>query len=127
MFSASVPPPVAATVLGGIEVIENEPWLRQQLLENVGYAIKKLGPFGFYSTPQAAIITLALPEKMDIRKSACLFHEKNIFLNPVEYPAVPVSKQRFRISIMATHTRQDIDKLATAVEEVWGDSEAYTY
>lgn len=127
MFSASIPPPVAATVLGGIEVIETEPWLRQQLLDNVQYAIKKLNPFGFYASPQAAIITLALPEKMDIRKSACLFHEKNIFLNPVEYPAVPASKQRFRISIMATHTLHDIDKLATAVEEVWGDSNAYTY
>lgn len=127
MFSASIPPPVAATVLGGIEVIETEPWLRQQLLSNVEYAIKKLKPFGFYAPPQAAIITLALPEKMDIRKSAYLFHEKDIFLNPVEYPAVPASKQRFRISMMATHTQEDIDRLATVVEEVWNDPDAYSF
>ncbi|MFZ9388383.1 MAG: aminotransferase class I/II-fold pyridoxal phosphate-dependent enzyme [Chitinophagaceae bacterium] len=127
IFSASIPPPVAATVLGGIEVIESEPWLRQQLLDNVKYTIGKLKPFGFFATPQAAIITLALPEKMDIKKSARLFHEKNIFLNPVEYPAVPAGKQRFRISLMASHTRADIDKLATAVEEVWDDRNAYTY
>ncbi|MEP7376652.1 MAG: pyridoxal phosphate-dependent aminotransferase family protein [Chitinophagaceae bacterium] len=126
MFSASIPPPVAATVLGGLEVIENEPWLRQQLLSNAEYAIKKLNPFGFYSPPQAAIITLGLPEKMDIRKAAYLFHQKDIFLNPVEYPAVPASKQRFRISMMSTHTRQDIDRLATVVEEVWNDNNAYS-
>lgn len=126
MFSASIPPPVAASVLGGLEVMESEPWLRLKLHDNVEYAINKLRPFGFYAAPQAAIITLALPEKMDIRKSACLFHEKAIFLNPIEYPAVPASKQRFRISLMATHTKQDIDRLATAVEEVWNNAEAYT-
>jgi len=125
IFSASIPPPVAATVLGGIEVIENEPWLRMQLNSNVKYAIEKLRPFGFYATPSAAIITLALPTQMNIRKAALLFHEKNIFINAVEYPAVPASKQRFRISIMATHTKEDIDALATATEEIWNDPIAY--
>lgn len=126
IFSASIPPPVAATVLAGLDVMENEPWLRLQLLDNVRYAIKKLEPFGFHSSPQAAIITLGLPANMDIRSAALLFHQKKIFINPIEYPAVPASKQRFRISMMATHTKEDIDKLATAVEEVWNDPQAYS-
>jgi glycine C-acetyltransferase len=126
IFSASIPPPVAATVLGGIEVIENEPWLRIQLMENTSYAIKRLRPFGFYAPPQAAIITLAVPERMDIRKAAIAFHQKNIFLNPVEYPAVPANRERFRISMMATHTKKDIDELATVTEEIWNDPTVYT-
>jgi glycine C-acetyltransferase len=125
IFSASFPPPVAAAVLGGIEVIENEPWLRMQLNSNVKYAIEKLRAFGFYATPSAAIITLALPPQMDIRKAALLFHEKNIFINAVEYPAVPASKQRFRISIMATHTKEDIDALAAVTAEIWNDAKVY--
>jgi len=126
IFSASIPPPVAATVLAGLEVIEDEPWLRTQLLANVKYAIEKLKPFGFYASPEAAIITLRLPENMDIRKAAYLFHLKNIFINPVEYPAVPANKQRFRISIMATHTKEDIDRLAMATGEVWNDRAVYS-
>jgi len=126
IFSASIPPPVAATVLGGIEVIENEPWLRIQLMENTKYAIEKLSPFGFYAPPEAAIITLTLPGKMDIRKAALLFHQKDIFLNSVEYPAVPANRQRFRISIMATHTKNDIDRLANVTEEIWNDPQAFT-
>lgn len=126
IFSASIPPSVAATVLAGLDVLENEPWLREQLLSNVQYAVKKLESFGFHAPPKAAIITLALPQNMDIRKAAYLFHQKNIFINPVEYPAVPSGKQRFRISLMATHTKEDIDKLATAVEEVWNDRDVYS-
>ncbi|MFN2438449.1 MAG: aminotransferase class I/II-fold pyridoxal phosphate-dependent enzyme, partial [Chitinophagaceae bacterium] len=126
IFSASIPPPVAATVLAGLEVIESEPWLRRQLFNNVDYAIEKLTLFEFYAPPQAAIITLKLPENMDIRNAAYLFHQKNIFINPVEYPAVPANKQRFRISIMATHTKEDIDTLATAAEEIWDDRFSYS-
>lgn len=125
MFSASIPPTVAATVLGGIEVLEKEPWLRQQLLENVQYAIEKLKPFGFSATPQAAIIALKLPPNMDIRKSSLSFHEKGIFINTIEFPVVPTSRERFRISIMSDHTKEDIDRLATVVEEVWNAPDLY--
>jgi 7-keto-8-aminopelargonate synthetase-like enzyme len=59
---------------------------------------------------------------MDIRKAAKGFHRRGIFLNSVEYPAVPVSQQRFRISVMATHTPADIRRLVTAVHEIWEES-----
>jgi aspartate aminotransferase-like enzyme len=44
-----------------------------------------------------------------------------VFVNSVEYPAVPLSQQRFRISIMATHTTADIDALLSAVQHVWSE------
>ena len=56
---------------------------------------------------------------MDISKAAIKFHEKGLFVNSIEYPAVPVSKQRFRKSLTAIHTKADIDNLAEAVEEIW--------
>lgn len=127
IFSASVPPPVVAAVLGGLEVMEQEPWLQMQLLENTKYAIEKLKAFEFCATPEAAIIALKVPMQMDIRKAAFLFHQKNIFINSIEYPAVAANRERFRLSFMATHTKKDIDKLAEAVEQVWNDAEAYSY
>ena len=39
MFSASLPPVVIAAVLGGLDVLEREPWLRQRLRHNVRYAV----------------------------------------------------------------------------------------
>jgi glycine C-acetyltransferase len=127
IFSASVPPPIAASVLGGLDVMENEPWLQKQLLENVAYAKNNLAAFDFCAKPEAAIIALKLPDGMNIRAASLLFHQKNIFINPIEYPAVPVSCQRFRISFMATHTKSDIDRLAEAVHDVWNDEKAYFF
>jgi glycine C-acetyltransferase len=51
---------------------------------------------------------------------AC-FERAGLFVNVVQYPAVPVGQQRLRISLMATHTRADIDRLLGCVEEVWSE------
>ena len=127
IFSASIPPPVLATVLAGLDIMEQEPWLQIQLLENTKYAAEKLKAFEFCATPEAAIIAIKIPGYMDIRKAALLFHQKNIFINAIEYPAVAAGRQRFRISMMAAHTKKDIDALAKAFEEVWNDHNAYSY
>lgn len=127
MFSASLPPPVIGAVLAGLDVIENEPELIQSLHENVKYAASGLQNLGFDVTPQAAIIALRVPPQMNIRKAARHFHEAGIFVNSIEYPAVPVDQQRFRISLMATHTKEDIDQLCECIEEVWSLSDCNTY
>jgi glycine C-acetyltransferase len=119
MFSAALPPTALAAVLAGIDVIENEPWLRERLLENARYAIEKLRPFGLTTQPEAAILALQVPEWMDLRKANYHIHKQGIFLNAIEYPAVPEGKERFRISLMAAHTRADIDRLAALIAEIW--------
>jgi glycine C-acetyltransferase len=119
MFSASLPPVVVAAVLAGLKVIKNEPELIKYLHENVRYASKGLKKIDINIKPQSAILALHVPETMNIRDAAHHFHKSGIFVNSIEYPAVPLNQQRFRISLMATHTKEDIDRLLTVIEEVW--------
>lgn len=119
MFSAALPPAVLAAVLAGIDVVEGQPELRERLLDNARYAIQKLQPFGVISKPEAAIIALKVPDWMDVRKANRFIHERGIFLNAIEYPAVPEGQERFRISVTTEHTKQDIDKLADVLEATW--------
>ncbi len=58
---------------------------------------------------------------MNIREMSLKFHNRGIFVNSIEYPAVPKSQERFRISIMATHTKEDIDRLFSVFEEIWDE------
>jgi glycine C-acetyltransferase len=119
MFSASLPPPVVAAVLAGIDVLENEPDLFHSLHNNIAYTKQLLREIGFNITTVTPIIAIIVPEVMDIRKAAYQFHKKGIFVNAIEYPAVPVHLQRFRISLMATHTRTDIETLVGCIDDVW--------
>jgi glycine C-acetyltransferase len=119
MFSAALPPVVLAAVLAGMDVIEKQPELREQLIDNAGYAIQKLKPFGVISKPEAAIVALKVPDWMDVRKANHFIDKNGIFLNAIEYPAVPQGQERFRISVTSEHTKQDIDRLAEVMEQTW--------
>jgi glycine C-acetyltransferase len=119
MFSASLPPMVLASVLSGLDVLEDEPERLTALHENVQYLSRGLCALGFNVKPQSAIIPIRVPESMNIRKAAYEFHRRGIFINAIEYPAVPLSQQRFRISVMTTHTKSDLDRLLAVVGEIW--------
>jgi glycine C-acetyltransferase len=119
MFSAALSPMVLAAVDAGLDVIEREPHRRTQLSDNIQYLTQKLNAIGFNIHPLTPIFVLPVPDYMEIRKAAYQFHQRGIFLNAVEYPAVPRHLQRFRISLMSDHTKEDMDRLITAIEEVW--------
>ena len=43
---------------------------------------------------------------------------EGVFINPVKYPAVGKHKSRFRMSISAAHTREDMDEGAEIIIRV---------
>ena len=119
MFSASVSPAVVAAVLAGLDVLKTEPERLENLRANINYTNECLNNLGFDAHNQSAIIPLRVPLNMNIREAAYEFHKRGIFMNSIEYPAVPLSQQRFRISLMATHTKSDIDRLIDTIDAVW--------
>lgn len=112
-FSASLPPTTAAAVLAGLDVIEQEPERRQELHENVRYLVQQLRSRGIETESSSAIVPVRVPR--GIRRVACRLHDAGIFVNAIEYPAVPKGKERLRVSVTSEHTRQDIDRLVDAL------------
>ena len=121
VFSAALPPTTLAAVDAGIDIIEQEPERRAYLLELAAYAADRLRDYGLQTQPAAAILALLVPRDMNIRLANRELHERGIFVNAIEYPAVGVNKQRFRVSLSANHTRADIDHLADALDAVWNN------
>ena len=118
-----------AAILAGMDVLEREPERQAQLMDNARLVAAGLRRLGFSVSPDSAIFSLPVPLSMNIRPMAFAFHQRGLFLNHIEFPAVKPSAQRFRISVMANHTREDLDRLLTAIEEVWatqllGDGQA---
>jgi 7-keto-8-aminopelargonate synthetase-like enzyme len=114
MFSAHLPVTTVAAVLAGLDVIAREPALLRRLHDNAAYLQKGLQFLGFDVPRGAAILPVHIPPRIDLREMSRRFDEEGIFLNSIEYPAVPQDQQRLRLSVMATHTREDLD-LAIAV------------
>ncbi len=120
VFSASLPPPTLAAVLAGLDLLEAEPERHAQLLRNAKQLTEGVRALG-HAVPQddSAIVALKVPLGMDIRAAAHAFHDRDLFVNHVEYPAVATSEQRFRLSVSADHTAADIRELIEGVEAVW--------
>ena len=120
MFSTSIPVVSVAAALAGIDLITNDSSLHARLWSNINYFVGCLRQIDIATpNPQSAIIPLQVPDTETIRKAAIEFSKRGIFVNTVEYPAVPRNKQRFRVSLMASHTLSQIDQLVEAIDQIW--------
>ena len=117
IFSASMPPASVATVLAALAVIEAEPERRAALWRNTRRmqdGLKSLGyDIGVSETPIIPVVTGQPIETWLLWKS---LYDGGIFTNPVIPPAVPDHSCRVRISMMATHTDEQIDFVLDAFE-----------
>jgi len=129
MFSASIPPPLVAAVIAGLDIIATEPERRKELRDNVSYFVEQIADtpeIQLTVKPEAGIVAIRVPENMNAKKAAAWLDNRGIFLNAVEYPAVPLHEQRFRISFMCTHQRNEIEYLLHCLKELYisGDCRA---
>jgi len=119
MFSASLPPASVAAVMKSLDIIDQEPERREALWENTRAMSTGLldlhYDIGSSNTPVIPILIGGMEKtfKMCIR-----LQEEGVFVNPVVPPAVPQNKALLRISLMATHTRQQIDIALSCLKKV---------
>jgi glycine C-acetyltransferase len=118
-FSINLPPAVAAAALAAIEVMESETEIHDNLWRNIKYLKENLLSLGFnVGNTESAIIPIIIGDGLTLRKMSKRIYEEGIYLSAVPYPAVPKGEERFRLSVMATHTKQDLDKTLEVLEKV---------
>jgi glycine C-acetyltransferase len=118
-FSINLPPAVAAAALAAIEVMESEPELHKNLWRNTKYMKENLRLLGFnIGNTESAIIPIIIGDNLTLRKMTKRIYEEGVYLNAIPYPAVPKGHERFRLSLMATHTKDDLDETLEIIEKV---------
>jgi 8-amino-7-oxononanoate synthase len=110
MFSASMTPASAATVLTAIEIMESEPERIKHLWDITNYALNGFKAAGFDTgKSETPIIPLFIRDDIKALKLTQLLLENGVFVNPVVSPAVPKEDCLIRYSLMATHTREQVE------------------
>jgi 8-amino-7-oxononanoate synthase len=123
IFSASMTPASAASVMAAMDIMISEPERINRLWENTHYALKRFRETGF-DTGKSETPIIPLFIRDDI-KALVLTREllsDGIFVNPIVSPAVPKENCLIRYSLMATHTREQIEisveKITKAAKEL---------
>ncbi len=110
IFSASMTPASVATVLEAIDIIEEEPERIERLWENTNYALEGFKSLGFNTgKSESPIIPLFIGDDIKALKLTQVLFEDGVFINPVVSPAVAKEDSLIRYSLMATHTKEQVD------------------
>lgn len=118
VFSAALPPPVAAAAKASFEVIEAEPERVKTLRSNVNYFIKGLQERGFDTLKtETPIVPIIAGDDERAWMMARLSQEQDIFVLPVVSPAVPVGTSRLRANVTAGHRLEEIEHAMNVFEQ----------
>ena len=116
IFSASMTPASAATVLASIEIMENEPERIKHLWDVTAHALEGFKSAGFdIGKSESPIIPLFIRDDIKALKLTQILLAEGIFVNPVVSPAVPKEDSLIRYSLMATHT---MDQVNISIEKI---------
>ena len=121
-FSTAMTPAASAALIMALKIIEEEPQWREKLWENANYlrnGFKANGFNTFTSETQIIPILVGLDEN-GIKFSRMLF-DRGIFAPCIRWPAVAKGEARIRFTVMATHTREQLDKLLGACKKIKED------
>jgi glycine C-acetyltransferase len=118
VFSAALPPSTCAGLIAAMDVIEKEPFWLTRLHENANLMRKGLEQLG-YDTGKSvsAVIPVMVGEDLTAYQLARFLHAQSIYVSPVTSPAVKRGLARLRVSVMATHSHEDILKALRAFEK----------
>ena len=110
IFSASITPASTAAVSAAFDIMESEPERIEHLWEMTHYALdgfRNMGcEIGNTSTP---IIPLFIRDNNKTFRITRELFDEGVFVNPVVSPAVPSDSTLIRFSLMATHTKEQLD------------------
>lgn len=119
VFSASLPPPLVAAVSAALDVIEEEPQLRERLWRNTRKMLRGYTEMGFdIGKSETPIIPIVIKDSGKVFQMCRLLYENGVFVNPVVSPAVPPGRELLRTSYMATHTEEQLDRVLEAFRDV---------
>jgi 8-amino-7-oxononanoate synthase len=128
IFSASIPPASAATAIACIDIIKKEPERIKHLWDNTHYMANALRTAGYdLGITETPIIPIYVRDNMKTFMFTKRLLDEGIFVNPVVSPAVPTESSLIRISLMATHTKEQIDRALEKINMVAKELELFEY
>ncbi|CDK97514.1 Tetrapyrrole biosynthesis, 5-aminolevulinic acid synthase [Magnetospirillum gryphiswaldense MSR-1 v2] len=127
IFSSSMPPMVAAAALASVKVLRRSPEIRQRHQERAATMKAKLAAQGIPVLPSVSHIVPVMVGNAALCKQASdlLLNKHGIYVQPINYPTVPVGTERLRITPTPLHTDEMMDHLVKSFVSVWDELELH--
>lgn len=125
IFSTAPVPASAATAAAGVGLIQSAEgvercrrvWERAAQAQRVGGILPlKTGPLT--TAASSPIIPLIIGDEQEAVRLAEALRARGLFIPAIRYPTVARGSARLRMTVTADHAREDLDQLASALQEI---------
>ncbi|NWH09676.1 MAG: 5-aminolevulinate synthase [Alphaproteobacteria bacterium] len=121
IFTTALPPAIAAGTLASVrhlKVSSAERSRHQNRVAKVRARLKAIG-IPMIDNPSHIIPVMVGNAKKCKQISDWLLENHGIYVQPINYPTVPKGTERLRITPSPLHSDGDIDRLISALSEIW--------
>jgi 5-aminolevulinate synthase len=121
IFTTALPPHIAAAATASIRHLKVSQSERLAQADRVAKVRRRLSAIGIpYLKNDSHIVPVMVGNAAKCKYlSDVLIERHGIYLQPINYPTVPKGTERLRITPSPLHSDQDIDKLVSALSELW--------
>lgn len=120
IFSASNTPAATAAAMEALHILKSEPERIEGLWKITNYALSQFKQAGFeIGETESPIIPLYVRDAIKTFEVTKKAFEKGIFINPVIPPACAPQDTLVRVALMATHTKDQVDRCVSALVDTF--------
>ena len=120
IFSASNTPAATACAMEALHIIQQEPERIEALWDVTRYALKRFREAGFeIGETESPIIPLYVRDTEKTFVATARAFDEGVFINPVIPPACAPHDTLVRVALMATHTKEQVDRAVAALGKVF--------
>lgn len=121
IFTTALPPALAAGALASVRHLKQSRIERARHQERVNQVRSRLDVLGIPHSPNPGhIIPVMVKDPVKCKWiSDILLDNHGIYVQPINYPTVPKGTERLRITPSPLHTDADIEKLVSALSDLW--------
>ncbi|HHT9135904.1 MAG TPA: 8-amino-7-oxononanoate synthase [Candidatus Wunengus sp. YC60] len=118
IYTTSLPPAACAASLAGLTLIQEDTSLIDKLWENIRYLKSQLSEFISNISGESPIVPVIIGTAEDALNLSTRLYENGILIPAIRPPTVPLGTSRLRISLMATHNKEDINRLISTLKDI---------
>lgn len=112
IYSTSMPPAQACALSAALDVVRQGDDLRQRLTDNIAHFRDGAAGLAYQlQTSQSAIQPLIVGDNHQTLALSQTLRDQGLWVGAMRPPTVPPGTSRLRITLTASHTPQDIDRL----------------
>ena len=120
IFTASITPASVAAVNKSLDIMLAEPERQKHLWDITNFALQEFRNLGLEIGPTTTpIIPLFIRDDYKTFRVTRDLLDEGVFVNPVVSPAVAPHDTLIRYSLMATHTKEQVERSIEAIEKVF--------